>query len=61
MGALSTTDMIDAVIQRGVNLSTWESEFIEKMETKMETYGDRVRFSERKAEKIEEIYTERVP
>jgi len=54
-------EWVEATIKNGVNLTTWEQEFIESMETKIEMYGDRTIFSKNMAEQIERIYTERVP
>lgn len=54
-------DWIDAIASNGVNLTTREQEFIEDMQTKIESYGDRIRFTDVQADWIEAIYTQRVP
>lgn len=54
-------EWVDTILKSGVNLTTWEQEFIESMETKIEMYGDRTIFTPNMATQIERIYTERVP
>jgi hypothetical protein len=54
----SWREWMDAIKQRGVNLTTWEEDFIESIDLQIE--GGRVP-SEKQAAIIERIYTDRVP
>lgn len=54
-------EWIDIIARHGVNLTTWEEQFIESQQSRVEMYGDRVIFSFAQAEHIERIYTDRVP
>lgn len=52
---------IDKIVRRGVNLTAWEIDFIESMQARVDRFGDKVSFSDRQEETIEDIYTNRVP
>lgn len=54
-------DWVEAIVTRGVNLTTWEIEFIESMQIKIDLMGSMVVFTDNMAERIEEIYSARVP
>jgi hypothetical protein len=49
---------LDAIISRGVNLTTWEEEFVESVERQRELGR---MLSEKQAEILERIYSERTP
>jgi len=49
------------ILSQGINLSPWEEEFIESQQTKRERWGKSWQPSDREAELIERIYTNRVP
>lgn len=64
MSAPSTNQLcqwVEAIQTRGINLDSWEIDFIENMQIKIDRYGDRASFTDNMAEKIEEIYSARVP
>ncbi len=54
-------EWVDVIIRSGKGLTIWEDEFIASMMTKIEMYGDRVKFSDKQAEIIERIYAEKTP
>lgn len=54
-------EWIDKITSSGVNLSTWDTQFIDSMQNKVEMYGDRVMFTPKQAEQIERIFSEKVP
>lgn len=54
-------EWIDAIVRHGINLSTWDEQFIEDQQRRVEMYGDRIIFSDKQAEHIERIYSERIP
>jgi hypothetical protein len=54
-------DWVDAIISRGVNLTSWETDFIEDMQAKIEQWGPRAMFTPAQAEIIERVYADRVP
>lgn len=45
----------------GVNLNAWEETFVADLRTKFDRFGNRTILSERQAEQLERIYTERTP
>lgn len=54
-------EWVEKIIRDGVNLTAWEEDFAESMQARVEQYGDRVVFTDKQAEVIERIYTNRVP
>jgi hypothetical protein len=51
-------EWLDAIQQHGVNLSTWETDFIESLVIQREAGR---RLSEKQAEILERIYAEKTP
>lgn len=64
MSTLNTSQLVEwvaAITDRGINLTSWEIDFIESMQMKIDKWGDDTRFSDNQAERIEQIYMDRVP
>lgn len=55
------TDKLDKILRHGVNTTCWEDDFVNRMQAKVDAYGERAKFSEAEADKIDEIYAERTP
>lgn len=62
MSVPDTMQLIDwvlAIQMNGTNLTVWEEGFVGDMVTKVERWGDKVKFTDAQAEQIERIYAER--
>lgn len=54
-------DWLDQIQRNGINLSTWEEQFVGDQVARVEQWGDRIRFSDAQADQIERIYSDKVP
>jgi len=54
---------LDTILEKGVNLSSWETDFIESLEARRAGFLDRrlVGLTEKQAEILERIYSARTP
>ena len=54
-------EWVECILRDGVNLTAREEEFIESMQDRIDLYGERTILSDKQADWIESIYTNRVP
>lgn len=52
---------LDAINERGVNLTEWEEQFRDSMNEKFDRHKTNVRMTFSQTEQLERIYTDRVP